>query len=143
MSTSDIDLRNKTGKIAFCYLFISLFCILFGAVYEIFSHEVYSYFMLYAFVIPLVGGTLLFFTMALSGAPMPNRVSLNLYHSGIAALTIGCLFQGALEIYGTTNRLVTVYWVLGIPFLVMAILIYCLFQWRHRCRKTERDDLDL
>ena len=143
MSTLDINRMNKTGRTALCYLFISLYCILFGAVYELFSHEVYSYFMLYAFVIPLVGGTLPFFTMALPGAPIPNRVSLNLYHSGIAALTIGCLFQGALEIYGTTNRLVSVYWVLGILFPAMAALTGHLFQRRRRWRKKERDDLDL
>lgn len=143
MSTSDINRMNKTGKTALCYLFISLFCILFGAVYELFSHGVYSYFMLYAFVIPLVGGTLPFFSMALSRAPIPNRVSLNLYHSGIAALTIGCLFQGALEIYGTTNRLVSVYWVLGTLFPAMAVFTDRLLQQRHRCRKKERGDLDL
>ena len=140
LSTLDINRMNKT---ALYYLFISLFCILFGAVYELFSHEVYSYFMLYAVVIPLGGGALPFFTMAFSGAPIPNRVSLNLYHSGIAALTIGCLFQGALEIYGTTNRLVSVYWVLGILFPAMAALTGHLFQRRCRCRKKERDDLDL
>lgn len=58
LSTLDINRMNKT---ALYYLFISLFCILFGAVYELFSHEVYSYFMLYAFVIPLGGGALPFF----------------------------------------------------------------------------------
>ena len=34
------------------------FLALFGAIYEIFSHEVYSYFMLYAFAIPLAMGLL-------------------------------------------------------------------------------------
>ena len=134
MSISDINRMNKNGKTALCYLVISLFCILFGAIYEHFSHEVYSYFMLYAFVIPLVGGVLPFFTMTLFGVPIPNRVSLNLYHSGIAALTIGCLFQGALEIYGTTNRLISVYWIFGILFLVMAALIDCLFRRKLGCR---------
>ena len=61
MSTSDINRMKKTAKTGFVYLFISLLCILFGAVYEYYSHEVYSYFMLYAFVIPLAGGALPFF----------------------------------------------------------------------------------
>lgn len=119
---------KKMMGTGFVYLFISLFCILFGAVYESFSHEVYSYFMLYAFIFPLIGGTLPFFGMAFSSMPMPNRVSQNLYHSGIAALTTGFLFKGALEIYGTTNRLVSVYWILGIVYILTAIFIYCLFQ---------------
>ena len=142
--TSDTkDLHAKMQKTGFIYLFVSLFCVLFGAVYEYFSHEVYSYFMIYAFVIPQAGGMLPFFGMAYLNGPLPGRLALNLYHSGIAALTIGCLFQGALEIYGTTNRLVSVYWVLGILFPAMAALTGHLFQRRCRCRKKERDDLDL
>lgn len=142
MSTSDIKRMKKMMGIGFVYLFISLFCILFGAVYESFSHGVYSYFMLYAFVFPLAGGVLPFFGMAFSRMPIPNRVAQNLYHSGIAALTTGFLVEGALEIYGTTNRLMSVYWVLGILFILTAILAY-LFQGTNKCGKTENDDLDL
>lgn len=124
MSTSDIDRMKKAAKTGFVYLFISLFCILFGAVYEIYSHEVYSYFMLYAFAIPLVGGTLPFFGIAFCRIPVPGRVSQNLYHAGIAALTTGSLFEGALEIYGTTNRFVSVYWIFGVGFLLLGLILY-------------------
>ena len=31
---------------------------LFGAIYELFSHDVYSYYMIYAFAIPLLMGVL-------------------------------------------------------------------------------------
>lgn len=143
LSISDIKRMRKMARTGFVYLFISMFCILFGAVYESFSHGVYSYFMLYAFVFPLVGGVFPFFGMAFSSMPVPNRVSQNLYHSGIAALTTGFLFEGALEIYGTTNRLVSVYWILGTLFILMAIFIYCLFQGKNKCSKMENDDLDL
>ncbi len=105
------------AKTGFVYLFISLFCVLFGVVYEYFSHEVYSYYMLYAFVFPLVGGVLPFFVFSFFTKRLPGRIACNLYHSGIAALTIGSIFEGVLEIYGTTNRLVLVYWVLGAVFL--------------------------
>lgn len=124
MSTSDIDRMKNMAKTGFVYLFISLFCVLFGAVYEIFSHEVYSYFMLYAFVFPLAGGALPFFGMAFCRIPVPGRASRNLYHSGIAALTIGSLFEGTLEIYGTTNRLILVYWILGVGFLLLGLILY-------------------
>lgn len=143
LSTSDIKRMQEMARTGFVYLFISLFCVLFGAVYEVFSHEVYSYFMLYAFVFPLVGGVLPFFGMAFNRMPVPNRATRNLYHSGIAALTTGFLFEGALEIYGTTNRLVSVYWILGILFILMAILIYCLFLGKTKCSKMENDNLDL
>lgn len=143
MSTLDIDRMKNMAKTGFAYLFISLFCVLFGAVYEVFSHEVYSYYMLYAFVFPLVGGVLPFFGMAFCRIPVPGRASQNLYHSGIAALTTGSLFEGALEIYGTTNRLISVYWILGILFILMAIFIYCLFLGKTKCSKMANDNLDL
>lgn len=124
LSTLDIDRIKNMAKTGFIYLFISLFCVLFGAVYEIFSHEVYSYFMLYAFVFPLVCGALPFFGMAFCRIPVPGRASQSLYHSGIAALTMGSLFEGALEIYGTSNRLILVYWILGVGFLLLGLILY-------------------
>jgi hypothetical protein len=141
--TSGIKQRKMMVRIGFGYLFIALFCILFGAVYELFSHGVYSYFMIYAFVFPLAGGVFPFFKMAFGRYPLPNKLTRNLYHSGIATLTTGFLFKGALEIYGTTNRLVLVYWIVGILFILMAIFIYCLFLRKTKYRKMENDDLDL
>lgn len=109
----------------FTYLLISLFCLLFGAVYERFSHEVYSDFMLYAFAVPLIGGTLLCFLLdQFSSNWMPGRLVRNLYNSGIAALTVGCIFQGVLEIYGTTNKLMMVYWIIGFCFTALAVLAF-------------------
>ncbi len=52
--TSVIDKNGKkSGRTSLNYLWISLFCLLFGAVYELFSHGVYSMYMIYAFVFPL------------------------------------------------------------------------------------------
>ena len=52
----DIEKQQKQlEKTAFFYLLVSLFCALFGGVYEYFSHEVYSNCMIYAFFIPLAG----------------------------------------------------------------------------------------
>lgn len=119
------DQKSYITKNAFIYLLISLFCTLFGAVYEKFSHEVYSAYMIYAFLFPLAGGALPFFALSLfSGRHLPGRLPVNLYNSGIAALTVGSFFQGALEIYGTTNALVRIYWVAGFGFLCLGILSY-------------------
>lgn len=107
------------------YLLISLFCFIFGAVYEQFSHEVYSGFMLYAFSVPLIGGTLLCILLdQFSRNRMPGRFIRGLYHSGIAALTVGCIFQGVLEIYGTTNKLMVVYWIVGFCLTATAAVGY-------------------
>ncbi len=112
------------GKTAVVYLLASLFLVLFGAVYEHFSHEVFSYFMLYAFVFPLAGGALPFLLLSLCRLRLPGRLALDLYHSGIAALTVGSVFRGVLDIYGTTNRLISVYWVVGAALLAGGILAY-------------------
>lgn len=124
MYTSDHDITRQAAKTAFVYLLISLFCALFGAVYEIFSHGVYSFYMLYAFLFPLAGGTLPFLTINLFRKRYPEVVARNIYHSGIATLTAGSIIQGVLAIYGTTNRLTGLYWLVGVVLLFAGIIFY-------------------
>lgn len=124
MSTSGIEAQRKALKTAFVYLLASLFCILFGAVYETFSHEVYSYYMIYAFVFPLVGGTLPFLAMALFKVKeYPGSFAGLLYHAGIATLTVGSVLRGVLDIYGTSKRLLNIYWILGIVLTVIGAIL--------------------
>ena len=47
MCTSDSELCRRNAKTALIYLLLTIFCALFGAVYELLSCEVYSFFMLY------------------------------------------------------------------------------------------------
>lgn len=67
LSTSAIDARERMARAGFFYLAVTLVCAAFGAVYEIFSHGVYSYFMLYAFAFPLCGGVLPCFCLPIPG----------------------------------------------------------------------------
>ena len=121
--TSDINSNSpKALRTSLIYLIVSLFCALFGAVYEKFSHEVYSYYMIYAFVFPLVGGVLLFLVFSVIGLDQyPHHYACKLYHSGIAALTIGSIIRGVLDIYGTTNALADYYWIFGSLFVLGGI----------------------
>lgn len=113
------------GKKGFIYLLASLFCVIFGFVYECFSHQVYSFYMIYAFIFPLVGGVLPFYGMAIFRLRrIPGRLSINLYNTGIGTLTAGSIFKGVLEIYGTSNRLVALYWYVGIGFVCAGVLCY-------------------
>ena len=126
MYTSDTDTNaRRAAKTAFVYLLISLFLVLFGAVYERYSHEVYSFYMLYAFVFPLAGGVLPFISICLYGANRypPIRVR-RLYHCGIVTLSVGSIIQGVLEIYGTTNALVQWYWIIGTGLVVLSIVLF-------------------
>ena len=107
------------------YLKATLFCALFGAIYEHFSHGVYSGYMIFAFLFPLIGGFLPFLIMSRSGwRRLPGRLPLNLYHSGLAALTVGSIFQGVLAIYGTTSSLTKVYWICGFGLAVAGGVLY-------------------
>lgn len=126
MYISDIDLNAKrAAKTAFVYLLFSLFCVLFGAAYELYSHEVYSFYMIYAFAFPLVGGTLPFYILNLVRAKKyPNAIARNLYHSGIATLTVGSIMKGVLDIYGTTNTLTGYYWLIGAVLLAVGAITY-------------------
>lgn len=126
LCTSAIDSNaENAGKTAFVYLLAALFCVFFGAVYEVFSHQVYSFFMIYAFVFPLAGGTLPFCILHLKrAAKYPSATARSLYHSGIATLTVGSIIRGILDIYGTTNALARLYWGVGIVLLLAAAAVY-------------------
>ncbi|MBE6643579.1 MAG: hypothetical protein E7615_07995 [Ruminococcaceae bacterium] len=110
MSTSDIKTNvNIDKKTSLRYLFVSAFCLVFGIVYEFFSNDVYSIYMLGAFTLPLILGSVVFFVFS-KLQRTPSLYSRYLYHSGVAAFTVGSVIEGVLEIYGTTNRLAIYYW---------------------------------
>ena len=184
-------------RYSFIYLAAAVFCALFGAVYEIFSHGVFSFFMIYAFAFPLVLGAVPMLWMGLRIAksaeeketPMgfetdtaedlwfgpytaeegagtrlqrmgreeessdsvedsveyrlnsrenspeadrlfhlPGSLELTAWASGIAALTVGSIFRGVLDIYGTTNRLVIVYPVVGGTLLAAGLILFSMRQ---------------
>ena len=125
MASQDINHNLYIRKACFVYTIISVFCALFGAIYELYSHEVYSYFMLYAFAIPLVFGALpLHFLTLKPTRRLPNRAAFNAYNSSVATFTVGCMFKGVLEIYGTTNELINIYWIAGGVLLLISIILY-------------------
>lgn len=109
-------------RIAFRYLLAAILCALFGEVYELFSHGVYAYGMIYAFAFPLVCGVLPALLLLRKGIRLPSGAALQLWHFGISALTVGSLFSGALEIYGTTSRLTAIYWLTGGACLLLSTL---------------------
>lgn len=114
MSASDKpSAKGGCAPVVRAYLTASAACALFGAVYELFGHGVYSLFMICAFAPPLLCGFVPFFLLGKAGKPLPGGLAAELIHAGAAALTVGSIMQGVLEIYGTTNPLVTVYWIVG------------------------------
>jgi len=119
------DTKEVSLRIAKFYLLAALFTAFFGGVYEIFSHEVYSFSMIYAFAYPLAGGVLPFLLLAQRGGKnFPGAAARQIYHAGIATLTVGSIMRGVLEIYGTTNSLVRWYTIAGLALVITGLAIY-------------------
>lgn len=94
-------------KTTLSYLAIAVACIVIDRIYSLFGHGVYSAAMSLMFLIPLLGGSLLY---ALLGLLVPQadqvrhyRLAYNAYNSGIATLTIGSLLKGVFDIAGTSS----------------------------------------
>ena len=108
LSISDI---KKSGKevetIIYIYLLVTILCAAFGAVYELFSHGVF--YCLYYF-----------------RRRIPGTISRRFQHFGVSTVTVGCIFNGILESYGTTNRLTNIYFIIGGMFLILGVFLYCL-----------------
>ena len=130
--TSD-DRTTRTNHLdtARNYLFVSIFLMVFGAVYEHFSFGVYSNYMLYAFAAPLLLGVLPFLLLGLSRRQADHEsgsgeahaaAGTNLWHTGVAVLATGSLFRGVLDIYGTASPLTKYYWIAGGILLGSALL---------------------
>lgn len=135
MTLSTLDTK-KYCKIALIYLIISIFLVLFGAVYEHFSFGVYSYFMLYAFAFFLVGGALPALIFALWGVTAsPWPMAAWLYRGGIATLSIGSIIRGILDIYGTANGLIVLYWYVGGGLALVGAVLYIISLVR-KCNQT-------
>ena len=101
--------------------------VFFAAVYECFSHQVYSRAMILAFLYPLLGGFIPATLLMLAKAKLqPGEWTRSLWDAGIASLTLGSLFRGVLEIYGTTSRLSAVLPVLGWTLLALGLLLWVL-----------------
>ncbi len=133
-NTKRKSLRNRNvGRSALLYLGSAVFCAVFGIIYESFSHGVYSPFMIWAFLLPLILGAAPYFTIwAFSGSGKSNAVPCPVaaysYAFGIATLTCGSIMCGVLEIYGTTSHLSAIYWFAGGVLFVFGLLAYILQQ---------------
>ncbi len=121
---SDTKEKSYFSKTSFIYLIISLVLALTGAIYELFSHGVYSYAMIYAFAVPLIFGTLLNMIMERLKAHMPGSLTRQIWHSGTGTITLGLLISGVFQIYGSANQLLNVYYIAGLILLVTGAILY-------------------
>lgn len=117
------------GRTVRMYAVLTAFCGVFGFVYEQFSHGVFSPFMGYLFLFPLLGGAVPFLLLyLLPVSKLPGTASRYAYHSGLAAFIVGSCLTGVFDIYGTAAPLVGVYWWAGAVFVAAGVLLYLLPQ---------------
>lgn len=120
------DVFRRHWKI---FLGVTAFVGLFSAIYDHYGRGVHSDPMIFAFLYPLLLGFLPALALSLiRGTKKAEyasavRVGVNLYVSGVATLTMGSLATGVVEIFGTTNRLLKFYWIVGWPLLAAGFLV--------------------
>lgn len=93
------------------YLIFAAVILVFGIVYEHFSHEVYTPFMQFAFGFPLLGAALAL-VPALRGKAFAGFARSGLV-CGIATLTVASLLTGIFLIAGTSSPYTVWFWVAG------------------------------
>ena len=118
-----LDIKSNKRQIV-KYLIMSIFFLLFALIYEIFSHGVFSSYMMCAFLIPLLMGT---FIYGMIYYTKTNRYLSNsaiiFYNTSILTFTLGSIMKGVLDIYGTTNQMISIYSKLGISLIIISIII--------------------
>lgn len=115
------------------YIILTAVVGLFSFVYELFSHGVYSDFMVYLFVIPLLLGVLPEAVALVYPAwTAPGGWHQLLRDLAVATVAVGSVLQGIVEIYGTTNAWIGYYFVCGIGMLIASIILWSVQMVRRR-----------
>lgn len=119
LSTSDEKMAD-TLKMADGCMAAALITALFGMIYEIFSFGVFSFAMIYAFGVFAAGGV--FWKIIARKHRMTAAFPASLWNAGLSTVTVGLLLKGVLDIYGSGNSLIRIFWVLGAAELLAALL---------------------
>jgi peptidoglycan/LPS O-acetylase OafA/YrhL len=101
-----------------------------------------SNYMIFAFMVPLLAGAVPNLLASFAGdkkrADSGSSAAAGLQLAAAATLTAGSLVNGALEIYGTTNRLMIFYPVAGLALLTAALAAYVLRDRRLSAKPSEQ-----
>ena len=123
--------ENRNLRPVVTYALVTLFCFVFGLVYEHFGFGVMSPFMHLAFLVPLVLGVLprLILLVIRKEGVFPDS-GLASWRLGIATWTTGSLFRGALDIYGTTSGLTIAYFIAGALLFAAGVVLFLVRAFR-------------
>ena len=120
-----LNKRNRYSDLLH-YIGITVFCGIFGTVYEYYSHGVYSIYMQLMFLFPLMGGIIPnVLQLIIPRIPKANATVKKLWNCGVATLTIGSAMTGVFEIYGgSVPLLISGYWLAGVLLAGIAVIRY-------------------
>ena len=117
----DIETMKKEIK---KYFILTIVCLVFATIYEIFSHGVYSPYMMFSCLIPFIFGVLINLILKNSEDFRPSVISNDIYKTSLLTFTLGSIMKGVLEIYGTTSKFLIVYLIMGMILLIISLILY-------------------
>lgn len=121
----------------FLFLAVTAFVILFSGIYEIFSHQVMSWWMILA-AGPFLAGAACWFVFYKTGLfQTPCRPFQICFMMATVSCTLGMVVRGVLEIYGTWSSLVHSYDILFGVFFFGSVLSLILYLHYRRKAKAE------
>lgn len=136
---SDTENKNSIrhlNKTSVVYLVLSIMAVLVDKIYAIFGHGVHAASMTWMFMYLLMGGTLFYLIIKYFLRRIPQykgyRVFFNLYNSGIAALTVGSLFKGIIEIAGSSSVYTKIFFVFGWACIFLSFVILSLITFKNK-----------
>lgn len=127
MSISDKSQNTILIRRIFIWLGISVFCLIFYLIYNMFSHGVKSPYMTYLFAWPLILGffpcIIIYVISRIKHCSIHiDAVSDNAFCSGVAALTVSSLLKGIFDIAGTASVYQTWLSYAGTALLIIGII---------------------
>jgi len=134
LSTSVTNSTTRFSRTFISYLAIAAFLFIFSRIYESLSYGEVSVFMHYMFCATLVGGILLLGLLQVK--PNLSRITYNLWNSGIATITAGCLLRGIINLYGRSTTLDQPYWYVGAGFLALSLITLFISDTRRTRQKS-------
>ncbi|NCB79701.1 MAG: hypothetical protein EOM41_07025 [Bacilli bacterium] len=134
LSTSVTNSTTRFSRTFISYLAMAAFLFIFSRIYESLSYGEVSVFMHYMFCATLVGGILLLGLLQVK--PNLSRITYNLWNSGIATITAGCLLRGIINLSGRSTTLDQPYWYVGAGFLALSLITLFISDTRRTRQKS-------
>ena len=105
------------------YFIMSIITGIISLIYELFSHGVYSNYMLLCFLIPLLLGSFMYYIINSHKKRFVYVLPSKIYNSSIITLLLYSFVRGVLDIYGTTNDILNIYPYITIILIITSIVL--------------------